>query len=175
MIDTHKKLAQGIIIDVNAVSVLLLGGIINIINQHDMIADLEKKMKNILLENITNKIRIEMIENWVQKQDDLIKKLDEKLSVVDQNGVIFRESQQIDIIQKKLSKLEIELSSPKRNLEKNAKEEGKPPKSNVFRCDQCDASFGRNCDLEKHFDDDHQKLKNTSAIFVVKNSTSNGD
>ena len=66
MINTHNKLVQGIPVDANTVSVLLLGGIINIINQHDKIENLEKKMKNVLMENNTNKIRLEMIENWVQ-------------------------------------------------------------------------------------------------------------
>ena len=92
MINTHNKLAQGIPVDANAVSVLLLGGIINIINQHDKIENLEKKMKNVLMENNTNKIRLEMIENWVQQQDNLIKKLYEKLSFVDKNGIVFKEN-----------------------------------------------------------------------------------
>ena len=118
MINTHNKLAQGIPVDANAVSALLLGGIINIINQHDKIEHLEKKMKNVLMENNTNKIRLEIIENWVQRQDNLNKKLDEKLSFVDKNGIVFKENHQIEIIQKKLSRLEAELSLQKESLKR---------------------------------------------------------
>ena len=43
MIATHDKLVKGEKVEQNDVSVLLLGGIINIIRQHDTIAPLEEK------------------------------------------------------------------------------------------------------------------------------------
>ena len=84
--------------------------------------------------------------------DNLIKKLDDKLSFVDKNGVVFKENHEIEHIQKKLSRLEAELSIPKRIIEKNADLEERAPKFKSFKCDQCQESFGKNCDLEKHFD-----------------------
>ena len=44
MVDVHKKLTNGINIDPKDVSVLLLGGVINIISQHDALVNLEEKI-----------------------------------------------------------------------------------------------------------------------------------
>ena len=44
-ISTHKKLANGQKVDPEIVSNLLLGGIINILAQHDTIASIEEKLK----------------------------------------------------------------------------------------------------------------------------------
>ena len=43
----------------------LLAGIVNILNQHDMIEALEQKVDAIGIENKTNDTRIESIENWL--------------------------------------------------------------------------------------------------------------
>ena len=40
MIEIHKKLSNGVTVEPKVVSGLLLGGVINIINQHDKIVDL---------------------------------------------------------------------------------------------------------------------------------------
>ena len=42
-----------------------------------------------------------MLEEWVQKQDELIKELDAKLSSFDRNGVILQGNEETIEIQKK--------------------------------------------------------------------------
>ena len=63
MVDVHKKLTTGIKIDPQDVSVLLLGGVINILSQHDALESLEERIKSLEHNNITNKTRIESLEN----------------------------------------------------------------------------------------------------------------
>ena len=58
MISTHEKLLNGETIDRDVVNTLLLGGVINILGQHDKIDEMEKRMKSIEVENETNKCRI---------------------------------------------------------------------------------------------------------------------
>ena len=65
MISTHEKLARGESVDKDAVSVLLLGGIINILRQHHTILDIEVRVKSI---DVENKNRIESLEDWAFKQ-----------------------------------------------------------------------------------------------------------
>ena len=62
MIDIHRKLADGIPVDQQVMIGLLLAGIVNILNQHDMIEALEKRVESIKIENKTNNTRIESIE-----------------------------------------------------------------------------------------------------------------
>ena len=54
MISTHEKLARGESVDKDAVSVLLLGGIINILRKHHTILDIEDRVNAIDVENVTN-------------------------------------------------------------------------------------------------------------------------
>ena len=86
MIEVQNKLFKEVVIEPQVVCGLLLGGVTNIINQHDKIVDFENKSRLSVSESCTNKTRIKMLENWVQKQDDLIKEIDDKLSVFDKNG-----------------------------------------------------------------------------------------
>lgn len=104
MVDVHKKLKNGINIDPRDVSVLLLGGVINIISQHDALENLEEKIKTLEHNEITNKTRIESLENWVVCQGDLIKTLDEKLTVLDKNGVVIKESAEIGTLKSKINR-----------------------------------------------------------------------
>ena len=81
MLKTHENLLNGAQVDPNDVSSLLLAGIIKIINQHDALANLEEKVKNAESENVSNKLRIESLENWVTRQEDSFKVLEKKLAV----------------------------------------------------------------------------------------------
>ena len=142
MIDTHNKLSKGTPIDPKVVSGLLLGGVINIINQHDKIRDLGEKIKLLSRDNVTNNVRIEMLENWVQKQGKVIKNLDDKLATLDKNGVIFKENEEIDIIQRKLSSLEEDLACLKvmntKSKKLNTKVAQTCHNSKSAKCSQCD-------------------------------------
>ena len=58
MISTHEKLVKGEIVEKDVVNVLLLGGVINILSQHDKIHEMGSKMKSVEVENTTNKSKI---------------------------------------------------------------------------------------------------------------------
>ena len=75
-------------VEPKAVSGLLLGGVINIINLHDKSVDLENKIKISLIERCTNKTRVEMLGNGVMKQNDLINEMDEKLAAFETKGLV---------------------------------------------------------------------------------------
>ena len=70
MIKIHKKLVQGIPVDKDAVSNLLLGGVINILHQHDTIEDMTSRIKAVEESSLGDQIRLELVENWVLKQSD---------------------------------------------------------------------------------------------------------
>ena len=162
MIEIHNKLSNGVAVEPKVVSGLLLGGVINIINQHDKIVDLENKMNKSVIESCKNKARVEMLENWVKRQDDLIQELDDKLVAFDKNGVIVKESRKIENIQKKLSSLEADLHLSKSLIKKNAKPNEIVSVKTTAKCCQCAETFSRTCDLEKHLKS-HSNVKEYSC------------
>ena len=85
MVDTHEKLSKGESVDQQTVSTLLLAGVINITSQHDAIAELEDRIKALEHSDITQRSRIESVENWILIQNDTIANLVEKISSND-NG-----------------------------------------------------------------------------------------
>ena len=108
MIDIHEKLSKGVNIDSKDVNVLVLGGIINIISQHDSLQDLEDRIRIVEHNDVTNRTRIESLDNWVGRQGEAIEELNEKLSTMDLNGVIIIESLEIKSLKKRVVELEIE-------------------------------------------------------------------
>jgi hypothetical protein len=64
MIKIHEKLVKEITVDKDVVSNLLLGGVINILNQHDTIDDMSNRMKAVEESSLTDKIRLEALENF---------------------------------------------------------------------------------------------------------------
>ena len=80
MTDIPKKLSLGVPADQQVVSSLLLGGIVNILIQRDVIEALEDKVDSLKIDNQTNKTRIEFIENWLLKQDESLKEMKTKFS-----------------------------------------------------------------------------------------------
>ena len=111
MLAEHKKLVHGKQVDQHVLSHLLLGGVINTLAHHDTIAEIDKKVKLLEHEQVTNKSRIEALENWVLKQNDLILELEQNLTKVDQNGVI--ENVEMENVKKKIVSLEIDAVSLK--------------------------------------------------------------
>ena len=53
---------------------------------------MEEYMKILKQENITNKVKINYLENWVIKQHDLIEDLNQKVSRPEKNGILFKET-----------------------------------------------------------------------------------
>ena len=104
-------------------SSLLLAGIIKIIKQHDALANLEEKVKNAESENVSNKLQIESLENWVTRQEDSLKVLERKLAV----EVVKTEVSNVDKSENNVIKLK-----------------------SKTKCKECGKLFYKNCDLEEH-------------------------
>ena len=102
MIETHKKLEQGVRVDPGTLNVLVLSGIVNILCRSEEIEQTEEKVKILEQENITNKIKIEYLESWVIKQHDLIEDLNKKLARLDKNGGLIKESGDTENLCKKV-------------------------------------------------------------------------
>ena len=103
-------------------STLLLGGIVNILNQHDLIEALEDKVNSLEIDNQTNKTRIESIENWLLKQDKNLQYMTKKLSTNSNNSNHDDTSKECENLQNEMEK--------KRAFE--------------TKCNECDKTFYRN-------------------------------
>ena len=148
MKEAHEKLSNGVPIDPKVVSRLLLSGIINIINQHEDIENLEAKVKSFEMPNITTQIRIESLESWVLKQEDRIKKLEEKVSTKEvTNKDVTVNDRQLDDIMEKSTILENKVNK----VEPASKSDTKGTK-----CMHCDETFSKNCELESHIENEHE-------------------
>ena len=155
-----KYTSKGVNIDTKDVNVLVLGGIINIISQHDALQDLEDRIKVVEHNDVTNRTRIESLENWVGSQGDVIKELSEKLATMDLNGVIIEESNTIKALRERIVDLEIDkrtassvtTAKNSKTIDTNLKESGnRKPKS--AKCEECGKEFSRNCDFENHLEE----------------------
>ena len=160
MIDTHKKLANGSKVESKVVNELLIAGVLNILSQSEAFEDLEAQVKTLTNEDRTNKAKIESLENWVMKQDDAIKKLDEKLTRLDENGVFVKESNEMETIKKKLISVEIDISSMKMQTRREKEGAGvNRTKKNYIKCKKCSKQFEKNSDFEKHMTEEHEQEK----------------
>ena len=129
MVKVHEQLSKGVKTDPQIVSVLVLGGIINITSQHDAIEELEVRIKQLEREEISTKTRIEAVENWVLTQSDSLRTLSEHVT-------------QFDTTLVKLRKDHEKVTHEKGNVKKE-----------VIKCKECDKNFERNCDFEKHIEE----------------------
>ena len=85
----------------------------NILSHHDTINRIQEKVKHLEHEQITDKSRIEALENWFLKQNDKICELEQNNVRVDKNGVLERENADIKDFEKIISSLEIDISNLK--------------------------------------------------------------
>ena len=83
MLAAHEKLARGEQVDQQVLSQLLLGGVINILAQHDEIINIEEKVKLLEQKQLTNQTRIESLENWASKQADQIVEVEQNVIKID--------------------------------------------------------------------------------------------
>ena len=130
LLKMHGKLVKGEPVDQKDVSSLLLAGIIKILSQCDFINTLEEKIEKLEHENLTNKFRLESIENWVLKQSEAIDKVDKKLEI------------DIKEIKDKVAAYEVTPQTTLKDL----------PKS-MFKCKECGKTFTKNCELENHLEE----------------------
>ena len=154
MIEINEKLLKGVRIDSHVVSNLVLSGIINIIEQNEIVEELEHKVKQLEHSDITIKARLESIENWVLKQNDSIHQLGDKLSTMDTNGAIVQESNQVKELKVKVSDIETDLKHVKNSYKtENMHGVKENPVPKPRNCKECKKEFKRNCDLELHMKD----------------------
>ena len=138
MVEINEKLSKGLTIDYHVVSNLLLSGIINIIEQNKTVEELEQKIKHLEHSDITTKAKLEALENWVLKQDDNIHQLDELLSVMDKNGAVVKESNQIKELARKVSDVETNLRQVRSTTKKiNKSEVNDEQVSKSMKCKEC--------------------------------------
>ena len=156
MVETHEKIAKGVQVDPKVLSNLLLGGIINILHQHDTIAEIDERIKMVEQGSLSDKIRIESLENWVLKQSDEIKVLNGRVSRLDKDDVIIEENGELENVKKKLIGVEIDLKhlkSLKNRIVEGYSEEPKAYETKVsIKCDQCSEKFVKACHLEEHLE-----------------------
>ena len=128
MIKIHKKLAQGIPVDKDVISNLLLGGVINILHQHDTIDNMASRLKAAEESSLGDKIRLESLENWVLRQSDELKNQNERLDKLKPNEPETKNKEDIE-----------NLDSPRKQLSLN--------------CKHCDLTFTNACKFEQHLED----------------------
>ena len=86
MVKVQEQLSRGVLVEQEIVNNLILGGVINILHQHDTIEEVESRIKVVEQISMTDKIRIEALENWTLKQAEDIKELTERLTIADNFG-----------------------------------------------------------------------------------------
>ena len=176
MVKMHDKLSKSEVNNPDLVNGLILGGIINILVQHDAIEELEDKMKALDEENYINKARIESLETWNSKQSEEIQKLANQLKTLDEDGVIVKENNEFNNLKRKLINLEIDmlplkplsqLDSQKEKLKNTKSEQDLKIKSKA--CHLCGITFAKNCDIERHMKEVHEAEKKYKCVVCEKN------
>ena len=146
MVKIHEELSRGIPVDKDVVSNLLLGGIINILNQHDTIDDLDERIKAVENMTLTDKLRIESFEDWAQKQAKNINNLEDQVSNVIENA------SKVNDISERTDKLELEFNKSK-ILKGDITNDRIGKQEVVLNCEHCDCKFGQAISLENHMEE----------------------
>lgn len=167
MVDTHKKLLSGSQVDPEVVNTLLLGGVVNILIHSEAIDDIEEKVRDLQREDCTNKAKIEYLENWVIKQNNTLEELSEKITRLDENGFLVKESGNIEYLKKKVTNVEIDVGNKISKFEITLRQvqadrripaNKNPHKKPNIKCAECEETFTKTCDLELHMEE-HGKVK----------------
>ena len=101
------------------------------------------------------------MENWVTKQNETIKDLDKKLEQLDENGIVIKESLEVDNLKKKVIGIELEVSGLKRTRQEHLSNTVSviSPKSRMKKCELCDKRFSKNVEFENHMVEKHDTQK----------------
>jgi hypothetical protein len=94
--------------------------------------ELEEKIKELELEKVTTKTRLEALENWVLKQSDVIESLSKHVSKIDAS--VLRQNENPENVADE---------EHDENLEQKKK----------IECKECGQMFERNCDFERHVEE----------------------
>ena len=164
MVDIHKKLCDGVPVDQQVVSGLLLSGIVNILNQHNVIEVLEEKLESLFIENKTNKIRTESIENWLLKHDENLREINAKLLTTSSNSENVSTPESEKVFKKKCDECD-EVFFRNSDFEKHMEEKHKAKKTK--KCSICGKMFLLEWRLKKHVDI-HEKKTRKCKFFLSK-------
>ena len=164
MVDIQNKLSNGIPVDQTVVSGLLLSGIMNILNQHDVIEALEEKLESFQIENKTINTRIESIENWLLKKDEEFKEMTVKLSTTSSRHENVSNPENKNSFEKKCNECG-EVLTRNSDFEKHMQEKHDAKKT--FECDVCGKMFLLEWRLKKHVDI-HKQEPRKCKYFLSK-------
>ena len=152
MAKLHKKLSNGEISDPASANGLILGGIFNILIEQGAIEERDEKLKALEEDNNTIKARLESLESWNSKQAEEIQRLVYRLEVLDTNGIIETENEEIKKIKDKMTNLDVAIAGFRLNKCSNFQQEAvhngnrdKVAKSKP--CELCDETFVKTSDL----------------------------
>ena len=151
MVNTHNKIARGINVDQEVVSNLLLGGVINILQQHDAIEEMNERITSVEQVTLTDKLRIELLETWVQKQAEELKDIGEKLAGIESSNHLLEKFEgKVQAIEISIESLKVQNGEAKEGLNHDA---GQKVKVISLDCEHCDVKFAKAIDLEKHMEE----------------------
>ena len=158
MVNTHSQIARGIKVDQEVVSNLLLGGVINILHQHDTIDEMDERIKSVEQIITTDKLRIELLENWTKKQAEELKELQDKVEISVLNDSL---ATKIDAVEKEIISVRNQISQEAAKDPENSKKELS------LCCNHCDKTFSKAIQLELHMEE-HSLVKNYSCDICAK-------
>ena len=110
MVKLHEKLSKGEVSDPSSANGLILGGIINILIEQGAIEERDEKLKALEEENKTTNARLESLGSWNNKQAEEIKKLKYHFEVLDTNGGVVNENEEIKELKVKMTNLDVAIA-----------------------------------------------------------------
>ena len=123
MVKLHEKLSKGEVSNPSSANGLILGGIINILIEQGAIEERDDKLKALEEENKTTNARLESLESWNNKQAEEIKKLKYHLEVLDTNGVVVNENEEIKELKVKMTNLDVAIAGLRSTNTSNVQQE----------------------------------------------------
>jgi len=149
--DTHDKLVNGKPVEPQVMNILLLSGITNVLCHSKVVDDAMEKVKILEVENITNKTRLDLLEDWVLKMSEENSEMRKKIDK-DKGANPGHLEIKVDALAEEITLLK---NNPKaRNQNK--------------KCTECEQSFSKNCELEKHMVEIHGNEKPFSCDMCGK-------
>ena len=100
---------------------------------------------------LTDKLRIESLENWVLKQDSRIKKLTENESFLD----IVKDKKEFEDLKKRIFSIESDwknFTADRKKIEETILEKDVTKKEVLLKCEHCDAKFQKAIQLKNPYE-----------------------
>ena len=144
LIGVNERLGRGEEVEQNEAIRLIMGGIITLINKKAGIEEhYEARVIDLEVENNTTKNRLESLESWVLRQDEKLKEMD--IKAVENYETIKEMKEQVATLE---------------GIPKDSKE----TKRREIKCNICEKTFERTCDLEIHMDEHEAEKKYKCSV-----------